>query len=323
MSVARFGVSLGYWQDRDPLEAVETARIADELGYAELWLGEMATFDAFALASAVAARTVTIPITIGPLAVGVRDPVTIAMGVASVAALTQREIAVAVGSSSPTVVARWHGRAVAHGPARLRETVEALRPLLAGERASVHGVAVQTDGYRLRLTPPSASITVAAFGPSAVAVAAELGDRMVLNLCTVGAVARLCAQLRDAAGRAGRACPPVALWVPVAVDPDDATIDQLRRALVAYVAAPGYGEMFTAAGFGDVVTLARGGAHPAAVLEATPAALVEAIGAVGDEATVRGRLAEYAGAGVTDLALVPATAGDDGGRRTLEALAPS
>ena len=37
---------LGLWQDRDPLEALETARIADELGYPELWVGEMATFDA-------------------------------------------------------------------------------------------------------------------------------------------------------------------------------------------------------------------------------------------------------------------------------------
>lgn len=157
----------------------------------------------------------------------------------------------------------------------------------------------------------------------AVSVAAELGDRMVLNLCTIHAVARLSAQLREAAARAGRPVPPVALWIPVAVDPTDATIDQLRRALVAYVAAPGYGEMFAAAGFGDVVTAARGGAHPTAVLDAIPAALVEAVGAVGDVATVRARLAEYASAGADDLALVPATAGDDAGQRTLRALAPS
>lgn len=323
MSPARFGVSLGYWQDRDPLESVETALLADELGYAELWLGEMATFDAFALATVVAMRTATIPITIGPLPVGVRDPVMIAMGVASVAALTEREIAVAVGSSSPVVVTRWHGRDSANGPARLRETVVALRPLLRGDRATLHGAAVRTDGYRLRLTAPSSSITVAAFGPAAVATAAELGDRMVLNLCTTDAVSRLRADLRDVAARAGRAAPPLALWVPVAVDPDDVTIDQLRRALVAYVAAPGYGEMFAAAGFEDVVALARSGAHPGAVLDAIPAALVAAIGAVGDERTCRTRLAAYADAGADDVVLVPATAGDPSGRRTLTALAPT
>ena len=53
----RLGVSLGLWQDRDPLEALETARIADELGYPELWIGEMATWDAFALAAAIARET--------------------------------------------------------------------------------------------------------------------------------------------------------------------------------------------------------------------------------------------------------------------------
>ena len=40
------GVALGYWQDADPLEALTTATLADELGYRELWLGEMATSDA-------------------------------------------------------------------------------------------------------------------------------------------------------------------------------------------------------------------------------------------------------------------------------------
>ncbi len=323
MSVARFGVSLGYWQDRDPLESVETAALADELGYAELWLGEMATFDAFALATAVASRSTRIPMLIGPLAVGVRDPVTIAMGVASVAALTGREINVAVGSSSPVVVSRWHGRDVARGPARLRETVTALRTLLSGERASLHGDAVHTDGYRLRLTPPSSSITVAAFGPAAVVTAAQLGDRMVLNLCTVEAVARLRDALHEAAAGAGREAPPIALWIPTAVDPTEATIDQLRRALVSYVAAPGYGEMFAAAGFGDIVALARGGAHPGAVLEAIPAALVEALGAVGDEPSCRAPLAAFVAAGVDHGVLVPATAGDDGGRRTLTTLAPT
>jgi alkanesulfonate monooxygenase SsuD/methylene tetrahydromethanopterin reductase-like flavin-dependent oxidoreductase (luciferase family) len=101
----RLGVSLGLWQDRDPLEALDTAHLVDELGYDELWIGEMATFDAFALGAAVAARTERIPLTIGPLAVAVRDPMALAMGTASVAALGGgRPVGLALGSSSP---ARW------------------------------------------------------------------------------------------------------------------------------------------------------------------------------------------------------------------------
>ena len=46
-------VVLGLWQDRPPQENVRVGELADELGYAELWIGEMATYDAFAVATAI------------------------------------------------------------------------------------------------------------------------------------------------------------------------------------------------------------------------------------------------------------------------------
>ena len=308
------GVSLGYWQDRDPAEALETARLADTLGYEELWLGEMATYDAFTLAAAVADRTERIPLTIGPLAVAVRDPVALAMGVASVASLTGRRVRLAVGTSSPVLVEQWHGRSAAGGARRLRETVEAVRPLLAGERGS--------SGFRLRLPPPDPSVTVAAFGPAAVRVAGECGDRMVVNLCSPAQVARLRGALDGAAAAARRPAPPLAAWVPAAVDPAPDAIDQLRRGLVPYLGAPGYGEMFEEAGFGDLVAFARTGPHPREVLERIPTGLVETVAIVGDAAACTARMAAFAAAGADELALVPATAGDPAGERTLTALAP-
>ncbi|HEX9260368.1 MAG TPA: LLM class flavin-dependent oxidoreductase, partial [Acidimicrobiales bacterium] len=82
---------LGYWQDRPALEAVDTALAADRLGYRELWVGEMATFDAFALAAHVGGLT-ALDLTVGPLAVHVRTPAGMAMGAASVHALTGRTV---------------------------------------------------------------------------------------------------------------------------------------------------------------------------------------------------------------------------------------
>jgi alkanesulfonate monooxygenase SsuD/methylene tetrahydromethanopterin reductase-like flavin-dependent oxidoreductase (luciferase family) len=89
------------WQDRLAAEVVRTAQAADALGYGEIWIGEMATFDAFALGAVVAERTSRASLTIGPLAVAVRDPVMIAMGAGSLAELTGRTVNVALGSSSP------------------------------------------------------------------------------------------------------------------------------------------------------------------------------------------------------------------------------
>ena len=312
---------LGFWQDREPLEALETAEFADALGYPMLWIGEMATFDAFALASAITARTESIPLTVGPLAVGVRDPVALAMGVATVAAIARRPVHLAIGASSPVVVDRWHGRPWRRTATQIRETAQALRPLLAGERAELDGELVRTHGYRLRLPAPETSLTIAAFGDHAVRVAARFADRMVINLCTPALAARLRKRLDTFAAEEGVEAPPLAAWIPACLDPGEEAIAQLNRGAVAYLAAPGYGEMFAAAGFGGLVDAARAGAPPRELLSEVPPELCRAIGLVGDQAEVRARAEEYRSAGVDEIAIVPATAGDPGGRRTLEALA--
>ena len=66
------------WQDRPPAENMEVARNADQLGYSELWIGEMATYDAFSFATAAGLNTQQIGLTVGPLAVSVRTPMTMA-----------------------------------------------------------------------------------------------------------------------------------------------------------------------------------------------------------------------------------------------------
>jgi probable F420-dependent oxidoreductase len=315
-------VSLGLWQDRAPDEVVRTAQVADELGYGEIWIGEMATFDAFTLGAVIAERTARAALTVGPLAVAVRDPVMIAMGVGSLTELTGRTVNVALGSSSPVVVRQWHGRRQERMATALAESAEAVRTLLDGGKADVQGQVIQTRGYRLRTAAPRSPLTIAAFGAGAVKVAARQADRMVINLVTPKSAARLVQMLRDECQAAGRPVPPVAVWLGTVVDPSEQGIEQLRRGLVAYLSAPGYAEMFAEAGFGDVVSFARTGPHPRELLAAIPAELVGHVSLVGDEKTIRARLAEYAGAGVDEVALVPgSTDADPAGVATLTVLA--
>ena len=216
-------VSLGLWQDRPAAEVVRTAEVADALGYGEIWVGEMATFDAFALGAVVAERTARAALTIGPR--------------------------------------RGRGR----GPAG--------RP----------------DGHQ----PGDAEVG----GPAGA----------------------------DAARRVprGRPVPPVAAWLAAVVDPSAAGIEQLRRGLVSYLSAPGYGEMFAEAGFGDVVRFARTRPHPGELLAAVPPEIVGHVSLAGEAQAVRARLAEYANAGVDQIALVPGSSdADPAGVATLTALAP-
>jgi probable F420-dependent oxidoreductase len=183
----------------------------------------------------------------------------------------------------------------------------------------VAGDVVRTSGYQLRLPAPRSTITVAAFGPHAVRVAARHADRMVLALVTLAGAERLAAVLQAESQAAGTS-PRLAAWVPVAVDAGDEAREQLRRMLVSYVAAPGYGEMFGEAGFSDVVALARTRAHPREVLAAIPDGLVDAIAILGDASDVRRRVAEFA-EHVDELVVLPCSTGaDPGGVQTLQTL---
>lgn len=150
-------MSLGLWQDRPAAEVIRTAQVADELGFGEIWIGEMATFDAFALAAVVAERTRHAALTVGPLAVAVRDPVMIAMGAGSLTELTGRRVNVAIGSSSPVVVRQWHGRRQERTAQALAESAIALRALLTGQKAEVAGQVIRTSGFRLRTAPPTSA----------------------------------------------------------------------------------------------------------------------------------------------------------------------
>jgi probable F420-dependent oxidoreductase len=319
--MSSLAVVLPYWFDRPALEALDIASRAEQLGYDELWAGEMATFEAFALAGAIVRETRRISMTVGPLAAGVRTPVQLAMGWASVATLGARRVELALGASTPVIVSGWHGRDWQGAVARMRETVRVVRQLAAGERVSHRGRTYATDGFRLRLQIASPRITVAAFAPRMLALAAREADRVVVNLLTTEQVARARALLGSAAAKAGKPAPPLAVWVPAAVDPSPAAHAQAAQQLTAYLPAPGYGEMFAAAGFAELVERARSGAPRREIAERIGADLLCAVGAWGSREDVAARLREYRDAGADEIAVVPATADDPGGGRTLAAVA--
>jgi probable F420-dependent oxidoreductase len=242
--------------------------------------------------------------------------------VASVAALTGRRVGVAIGTSSEVVVRDWHSRSRRRAALALAESAVSLRGILDGKRSTLDGEVLRSMEYRLRLPAPESPLTVAAFGEAAVEVAARHADRLVLNLVSPATAAALVWKLRATAAKFDRPAPAVAVWVPAAAEPDPAAVEQLRRAVVGYLAAPGYAEMFTAEGFGDVVELAATRLHPRELLAAVGEDLVAAVGLLGSPADVSGRLAAYAEAGVDEVVLVPScTDRDPAGARTLEAFA--
>lgn len=296
----RYSVVLGQWLDRPLAADLETAVLADHLGFDQLWVPEMAKADSPAMAARVAERTERVELVLGPLAVTVRSPVQIAIALQTVSA-AGRPVHVALGTSS-TVVARWHGRPRAGAADRLAATRHDLAELLDGGRV---------NGFRLSEPPsPRPSITVAAFGDRAVE-AATPADRMVLNMVTAATAGRLAAQH-----------PNTAVWLCAAIDPTDEERDWLSRGFVGYLAAPGYGEMFAEAGYAELVEFARTRPSPKEIFERIPPDLLDQVALVGTESQVRRRIAEYEAAGIAEICLVPPAPDLPSATRTLEALTP-
>lgn len=319
--MTKLEVVLPFWLDRPDREALEIARTVAEsgsCGFEALWIGEMATYDAFALATAIGLRASELPLKIGPLAVGVRGPVTLALGVSTVASLTGNRVDLALGASSPAIVAGWHNRSWSDHVPVMRETIECLRPMLAGERVEYDGRHVSSHGFRLRNPVPEARIALGAFGPGMIALAAQQADEVVLNLASPARVAQVRQAIDHAA--AGRPVPRLTVWVPVALDPGPGAHAQLAGQLGVYLAPPGYGEMFSALGFGDLVQRARAGASRRELAAAIPVELLDTVCALGSGSRIAQRLHAYREAGADCVAAVPGTAEDPGGRRVLTAL---
>jgi probable F420-dependent oxidoreductase len=312
-----------FWLDRPEQEAVEIAIEARRNGFETMWLGEMASFDAFSLATAVGLRAPGLRLKIGPLAVGVRSPVALALGLSSVTMLTGAHADIALGASSPDIVVGWHDRAWNALAPRTRETVEALRPILAGERAAHSGRHVHVHGFRLRRPHPDTKISIAAFGPRMTQVAAAVADEVVLNLLTPERVALVRATVDAEAESCGRSAPPIAVWVTVALDPGPATLAQMASQIAVYLRPPGYGEMFTELGFGSLVERARSGTRRSELSKDITIELLSNVCAIGSSDQIRARLGDYRAAGADHIGIVPATAEDPAGGRVLAALKPT
>src|SRR3954451_22507564 len=95
---------LPFWLDRPDEEAIGIALEVRRAQLGTLLIGELASFDAFALATSIGHQAPGLRLKVGPLAVGVRSPVSIALGVTSVATLTGCSVDVALGASSPVIV---------------------------------------------------------------------------------------------------------------------------------------------------------------------------------------------------------------------------
>src|SRR5437899_7646584 len=326
----RLGASLPLPPDLGMCRRV--AERAEALGYESIWLADTgAGPDAFVVAAAAALATRRIRLGTAVVPIYTRALPVLAAGAGSCAQLMPgRPFVLGLGVSSETIVDAWGGVPYRRPPARMRETVAALRPMLAGDRVTFEGKTVRTRGFRLVSPPPApVPISVGALMPPMLELAGEIADGVILNFMPVEAVPRMLAHVRAGAERAGRdpaALEVVARFQTVVTDDAAAARDVIRQMMGPYFATSVYNRFI--AWFGlpeearpiDAAWRAKDRAHNVA---AVTDEMVDRLAIIGSAEHCRARLAEVAAAGVTTPMIQPFLFDETAIWRTFERLAPS
>lgn len=289
---------------RDLGAGVALARRAEALGYESVWVTHGAGRDSFLVLAAYGAATSRIGLGNGVVPIYPRHPVAMAQSALTLAELTRGRFVLGIGVSHRPSMEAQLGLALRRPLGEMREYVAVLRGAL-GSGADFRG-----EHYRVRWSialpePPAAPpVYLAALSPRMLELAGEIADGAVLWLCAPRYI-REVAMPAIARGRA-RAGKPLAGFevvaaVPLAVTADPAPArEAFRGELVRYLTLPFYRAMLEASGFGAALKEFDASG-------VTPAALAEALGAVGIEAAGRAAVAEYRAAGVTLPAVRPIT----------------
>jgi alkanesulfonate monooxygenase SsuD/methylene tetrahydromethanopterin reductase-like flavin-dependent oxidoreductase (luciferase family) len=233
---------------------VQTAVLADELGYETFALPEGWGLDSVPVLTEIALRTERINLASGVLSVWGRTPATLAMTAATLNQVSGGRYMLGLGTSTKALVEGFHDTAFEHPAAKLRDVVTKVRALLAGQPAQLSHV---PDARPLRLGQPPAPevpIWVAALGQLTTRVAAELGDGWIPALIARDRLPGWAAQLRQLREAAALNARPltVAAGPFTAVDDNaDAARDIAATCIAWYLSAMGgvYARSVSSQGF--------------------------------------------------------------------------
>lgn len=293
-----------------PGRTAEWARAAERAGLGSLWVIEdYFQPGAYALAATAAAVTERVVIGLGVVNPYTRHPALVAMETAALAGMAPGRVVLGLGSSNR----KWIEAQMAipfKTPLRgLREGVEIVRRLLAGERVSFTGEVFSVHDVALETPPPERiPILLGVKAPRALALAGEVADGVHCSILASPAHVR---RVRATTARA-RDDFKVIAYVPIAVSDDGAQARAWMRPFVAHYLAALHGQSILedagldAARTQPVLDAFAAGRKAA---ELVTDDMMDAVAVAGTPAHCRAALARWAEAGLDGVvAVVPAGA---------------
>ena len=276
-----------------PLSALgPLVRRIEEAGYDSVWSAEATEFDGFTPLAVAAEQSERLRLVSGIVSVYTRGPALLAQSAAALANLSDGRFVLGLGASSNVIVENWNGIPFTRPLAKVSDTVDYLRTVLAGERGP--------GGFRLAVPPAGkVPIVLAALRDRMLRLAAEKADGAFTNFLPLSGVE----QVVRAFGRPEKelACRFFSIH-----GPEDEALTAARRIFVAYATVPVYAEFFRWLGHGDaidpLVDAWQAGDRKRAV-ELAPDALIRETFLLGPVEAQRERLAEFAAAGIDTVVL--------------------
>lgn len=175
-------VGVVFRPDRSPETLPRTAAAAQEAGIDELWLWEDCFLQGGIAQAAVAlGSSDTLTVGIGVLPAPLRNVVSTAMEIATLATIFPGRIRVGIGHGVQAWM-RQAGAAVPSPLTLLREYHSALSRLLSGESVSADGRFVRLDGVQLDWVPPQrVPLLIGGTGPKTLRLAGEIADGVIID----------------------------------------------------------------------------------------------------------------------------------------------
>lgn len=218
-----------------PRHVAGWARAAERAGLGSVWLIEDYFYPgAFALAGAVAAVTERVVVGLGVVNPYTRHPALLAMETATLAGLAPGRVALGLGASNRVWIEERMGIPFTAPIESVRECVEIVRRLLAGERLTFRGRRFAVNAVRLESTPEQAvPIFLGVKGPRALGLAGEIADGVHCSILASPAHVRRVRATAGAARPAGAGPLTVIAYLPLAISRDGAAARAALRPFVA------------------------------------------------------------------------------------------
>ena len=313
----RLGFYMGYAQPgTNPLELIELARTAEQLGYESAWAAEAWGVDAVTPLAWLGALTERIKLGTAIMQLPGRSPANAAMTAATLDLMSGGRFLMGLGTSGPQVVEGWHGQEWGKPLGKTREYVEVVRAALRRERLEHHGAHydIPVRGgtglgkpLRLMVRPLRAEIPIylAAIGPKSVELAFEIADGWLPIFWSPEKARSVFPLERAKPGFDVAPCVPALLTDDV--ESGRAVLKEYYSFYIGGMGARGtnfYNDLFTRYGYEaearEIQELFLGGQQREAAAK-VPDAFVDEVALVGTKERIADRLAAWRESGATTV----------------------